>query len=399
MKVVESSGDVATTPEPDVDQRKARRLRDWLTGLGLFAFAILVALIVGEGAVRLVAPQQLILPRPDVWQPSDTFGHIKRPNIRTTMNVGAGTVQFVTDSRGFRIGAGERQSGERRILLLGDSFMEAREVEYEESLAGLLESRLSSQLGETVEVWNAGVSDWEPSHYALQARSILATDSVDLVIIALYLGNDIVKTQTMRFPPRPRLVRHEFRMPQSLTPSEFVDAILYPINDKLEERSHLFLLIKYAIQSVMLGGALSSDYFPSSLRSRLASDGRWDVTADICADIAATAAQRGIPTLVVLVPAVQQTDSAVVNRFLSGFDVDPEAVDIDQPTRIMSGKLGDRGLETLDPLPAFREEGEGLYFRVGYHLNREGHQRLADIVVPPALAQLSRQTELTTGAP
>src|SRR5213076_68873 len=53
--------------------------------LGLGTGSLTGALLLAELLIRLIAPQQLVLVRPDVWEPVDTVGWMFRPNLNTTV--------------------------------------------------------------------------------------------------------------------------------------------------------------------------------------------------------------------------------------------------------------------------------------------------------------------------
>src|SRR6266516_3444108 len=218
----------------------AARLRGALVNSVMLCTSLGLAYLVGEVSVRILAPQQLIVKRPDIWQPVDTLGWMHRPDVTTTINTGERTVHVFTDGDGFRVGRAGRVESKRRVLLLGDSFMEALQVEYEQSLAGLLQARLGTRLGETVAVRNSGVGGWDPPQYLMEARRVLARDRFDLALVSVYLENDVVQAM-QTYPPRPPAVVHPLRLPRRPTWAEFVDAVLYPINDFLEVRSQLFI--------------------------------------------------------------------------------------------------------------------------------------------------------------
>jgi hypothetical protein len=218
---------------PRVQRDGARRLpqiRRALVNMGLVAGSLLVALLLAEVAIRLIAPQQLILVRPDVWQPVDTVGWRFRPNLDTKVNWGERTVRLYTDQDGFRVGRAGRANAppSRRVLLLGDSFMAALQVGYEQSLAGLLESDMH------IAVRNAGQAGWDPPQYYLGAREALARDTFGLVVVSVYLGNDVVTSRPERIPPRVPVEIHHLRVPHSLAKAEVVDALVRPVNDYLE---------------------------------------------------------------------------------------------------------------------------------------------------------------------
>ena len=150
--------------------------RDSFFNLLIAGMALGVALGLAELVVRWLAPQQLVLERPDVWQAIDSLGWAHRPGLNTTINTGERTVRLMTDRDGFRVGQAGRVAGKKRILLLGDSFVEAMQVEYEQSFAGLLEARLAQRFKYAVAVRNTGVAGWDPPQYLIQARRTLDRD-------------------------------------------------------------------------------------------------------------------------------------------------------------------------------------------------------------------------------
>ena len=124
-----------------------------------------------------------------------------------------------------RVGPDGQTRGDTRILLMGDSFMEALQVEYEQSVSALLERLLAEQVGHPVSVWDAGVDGWDPPQYLVRTRQLLARHHFDLEIVALYLGNDVVSRQVDYRPPRAPAERHALRLPRALTKREFIDAV------------------------------------------------------------------------------------------------------------------------------------------------------------------------------
>jgi hypothetical protein len=54
------------------------------------------------------------------------------------------------------------------LVALGDSYLEAMQVEYEDTMTALLEKRLSSRLGRSMRILNTGVGGWDPNQYRIQ---------------------------------------------------------------------------------------------------------------------------------------------------------------------------------------------------------------------------------------
>jgi len=375
--------------------RAGRGLTKFTAGLltvGVLLLSTTAAAALAEWLVRLLAPQQLLIKRPDIWMAVDTLGWVHRPNISTTINTGERTVRVVTDSNGFRVGRDVRSPSKKRILLLGDSFMEAFQVEYEQSLAGLLEVRLPARIGTSVAVVNTGVGGWDPPQYWLQGRALLRRRAFDLVLVSLYLGNDVVLRRPDRFAPRAPTEVHHPRFPRRLGFAELTDAVLYPINDYLVVRSHLFVLLKTRLHTLLMRLHLTGVYFPEVLLRREATSRRWNVTADICRDIAALGQRNDVPTLFVLVPSPYEVDPAAFAQFLRGFGIDSAQVDLDQPGRLMREALERRQLRVVDALPALRaaqNAGPPLYGSIDNHLSPAGHDALEHLIEPEVAALLS----------
>ena len=403
VKRIESSETILDTPTrlaaPAATDPRARLTvvprRSRLRALGINSALVLVSLAIAtcaaELATRAIVPQQLIVLRSDVWEPADTLGWRTIGNLATSINTGERTVSLFTDDQGFRTGKQGRPKGAKRVLVLGDSFMAALQVEYEHSVPGFLESRLPEHLGEPVEVWNAGVPGWEPSQYLLRAKAVLPSAPFDVVLISLYVGNDVVRRKVDAFERRAPALRHSLRFPRSLDLAELIDAVLYPINDFLEERSHLFVFAKKRAQTVMMKTGITAQYFPSEFLRSQANIPSWAATADICEEIASEARRHGARPIFFLIPAPFQVDSAEFHRFVRGFGIDTSAVDLEQPTARLRDELRERNLEVIDALPPLRRAHQAQgpqYGSVDDHLNQLGNRTVADALIPSLVRHL-----------
>lgn len=381
-----------------------KRILSVAANLLLLLTAVFAALVLAEIVVRAAAPQQLIIKRPDVWRPVDRLGWQHQPSIATTINTGERTVSLHTDERGFRVGAEGRSQADVEVLLLGDSFMEALQVDYEQSTAGLLERRLSTRLGRSVGVWNTGVEDWNPNHYLMQAEDLLGERSFDLVLVSLYVGNDAVVGRAEYAPRAPTEVRR-LRLPRAVSRGEVVDALLYPVNDFLETRSHLFVFMRTRLRNLLMRVGLSPVGPPVGVT--LAESGwmAWDFTAGLAADIAAAGAARNAPVVFFLVPSAHQVDPSLFDAFVSAFGLDRSQLDPDQPSKRLLESLQREGLAVVDPLGFMKQRhlgGEQLFGTIDTHLSPSGHIALVDFLEPTLLSLLpsvdSLRATANTGA-
>jgi hypothetical protein len=356
-----------------------RRLFGLITTLMSGALAI----VAGEVMVRRVAPQGLILLRPDIWVPADGLGWTHAAGVDTRVNAGEREIRWRTDENGFRIGSSEPAGGDLTLVALGDSVLEALQVDYEDTMTALLERRLSGRLNRSVRILNTGVGGWDPNQYRIQLMR-LGDRPIDGILVFVYLGNDVVGERVQSYPARPPVARRTLRVPRSFAWKELVAATAYPLNDFLEVRSHLFILFRTRLKYVLMRVGLTAYRFPDTLLRDQSSSDRWKVSADILAEIAQFGQQRNVPTLFVLIPSPAEANPTEASRMADAFGLAAAAIDINQAHRLLGGELKRRNLSTVDatsPLRAAITAGVAdVYGQVDTHLGRAGHRIVAEMV-------------------
>ena len=85
-----------------------------------------------------------------------------------------------------------KPAGEYRILVTGDSFTFAEQVNQQETFTQRLEDRLNAEsAGPTYRVLNAGSNGWATANEAVYLTKEGVRFHPDVVVVALYLGNDV----------------------------------------------------------------------------------------------------------------------------------------------------------------------------------------------------------------
>ena len=132
-----------------------KRGRAWLINGLLAGSAVALTLLACEVGVRMFYPQ------PTALSHQDRYGLAMHwPGITRYLPQYGHDVSFNSAGMRDREHAVGKEAGVFRILVLGDSFMEAFQVPFEASLPSLLEQALGQRTGKRVEVVNAGVSGW-----------------------------------------------------------------------------------------------------------------------------------------------------------------------------------------------------------------------------------------------
>jgi hypothetical protein len=158
-----------------------------LGSLLLAVFGVALACFALEIGVRVL---HLVPTR--FWQPDPLLGSVLIPNVDGWWT--QEDHEFVTHVRINSDGRRDverpaaRAPGTTRILLLGDSFVEALQVDLEEMLA----RRLEADLRGAAEVFSMGVSGYGTPSQLLYFRERGRRLEPDLVLLAFYPGNDVL---------------------------------------------------------------------------------------------------------------------------------------------------------------------------------------------------------------
>ncbi len=369
------------------------------TKVSLVLAAAFVSLFLAEGLLRLLLPQQLVLlDGRQIWQPDEDLGWRMKPNIDTFVDTGEGRVRVVTDTQGRRAGTrsppAQEQPTSIRVLAVGDSFVEALGVDYESTLPRRLELDWTRLTGEPVAVSARAASGWNPYQYYLAVKKELRDHRYDLGVVFLYAANDIIdgtpaitKAQIGR--------RRQFRAPRAWASAEWRGALLYPLNDLLERRSHLFVFLRTKGNLALARFGLTSAYFPEVFRKLFATSPNWDSTVEICRGIRDEFIRHNTPVTFVLLPASYQVHKEMFESYINAFAIERGSVDLEQPNRILAGAFAKNSMTLLDPLELMRagaSRGVLLFGRIDRHLNAEGI-RVVSRFVADAIAEASKPSD------
>jgi hypothetical protein len=171
------------------------RSREIAGGIGLALVGLVVALGLIEGGIRLYRRAYPPAGALFMWTRHAEYGWGLTPGSERISSDYAGEfrVRVRINSRGLRDVEHDLQKppGTFRILVLGDSYVEALQVELEQTFGRLLERDLRSRLGRPVEVISAGVSSWGTDNELQWFRHEGYRYQPDLVLLAFTSSNDV----------------------------------------------------------------------------------------------------------------------------------------------------------------------------------------------------------------
>jgi hypothetical protein len=165
----------------------------------MFANAVLataslcLSLIVAELALRSVVPLDSSSRPFDFRIPHPILGWVLQPNTTYIYEIPEDNVSVTYNSQGWRDLEHdiEKPDGVFRILVLGDSFMEANSVKLEDAFHRQVEE-LAREAGNNVEVINMGVAGYGTLQEYLVFQKIGHSYDPDLVLVGFFDGNDVI---------------------------------------------------------------------------------------------------------------------------------------------------------------------------------------------------------------
>ena len=164
------------------------RLRGLVQNLGLLAVAALVAVAGAEWLLRTWAPQAGFVYRLDPRCLYTLAPGTRKLYLNSEVN-GGRRVLFVVNQDGFRGEALRRNPG-LRVVVYGDSFVEADYTPLRETFTKRLEVRLASALGRDVETVNAGVAGYGPDQELRRFVDEAPRLHPSAAVAVVYAGND-----------------------------------------------------------------------------------------------------------------------------------------------------------------------------------------------------------------
>jgi len=362
-----------------------KHAKGWLS-VGLVIGAIAVGVLLAEAGLRLFYPQQL-----GVWYQDREGLGLHWPGLVTRFPQSSFPVAFNSAGMRDREHAVAKPEGVFRVLVLGDSFMEALQVPFEESFPSVVEHELSQETGRRVEVLNASVSGWGTddelkylTRYGMQWKP-------DLILVVMTLHNDISDNLREQFHTIRNGVLVEQPPPdETLLRYELLQAKAY-----LSTESHAYRLLMRARRAREVRDTASQLHSHVVALFRSPTDAQisrgLELTTRLLERMQALAESERSRFVVVMLPLAVQLSDLGFAEFARSAPGSPGQLEIDRPQRLMS-RVGDHlGVAVIDLLPGFRDwtvhGGRSLYLERDGHWNERGHRLAADLVARELIAR------------
>lgn len=287
----------------------------------------------------------------------------------------------------------ENNKGNYRILLLGDSFMEALQVEFEESFPHLLEVELNKQLSCPIEVINASVSGWGTDDAVTYLSRKGMSLHPNLVLFATTLHNDVSDNLEERYHVRDG----ELLQPKPVTEDSLIRHLNLEIRSYLVSHSHVYQLVYQSWKSfgVAKAGGRLTEHVVELMRNEPGAKvkGGWWITQRLFEEANRLTLHGDAHMAVFPIPLVYQVDDRAYAELLAAYHLSGEQFDPHRPQVTLFQILQEEGIPGVDIFPEFIRHmqasgGQPLYIRGDGHWNQAGHlaaasavsRQLADII-------------------
>ena len=189
---------------------------------------------------------------------SKEYHHDLSPFINEIEKWGKNSQHLITNSLGFRDSTNRTVSKEKkgkRILLVGDSFIEGLGYDYEFTLAGLLKKKI----GSSYEILNSAVSSYSPTIYYLKTKYLIENGyQFDQVLVFLDVS-DIVDEMYLEFDSKGKL-----KIPEEINKKNNLKNKFYDFTYFLRDNFIIFRFLSILSDNTeALKNSLKNRYFAS----------------------------------------------------------------------------------------------------------------------------------------
>jgi|GEM_PF-3289442 hypothetical protein len=358
-------------------------MRSTFINIALLLGSIVVSLFMFEGALRVKAafkPCHALgsIPNPLVWhlRPANQDLHLRCEEYDTI---------YRTNSSGFRgpeFPSMEKSDDTARVVFLGDSFVEAIEVEEDERFPRLVDT----ELGEKTDAVILGYAGSSPVHALAYYRHIGGLYSPDVVVHAFYSVNDIIEhdddfsqseSGTIQVQPHP----HEnWRL--RLGRNSLLVQLVY---DRVYRPIRLGFIEEEEASIREISGPFFN--FTKDGYNDLETKGAWQYTKSIMQTLQAEVEADGAQLVIIMIPPfflVHEERKIELEELFSGY-LPLEDLDYTSTYDRLVEELRSTNILVVDPIEALQlayANGERIYLPKDPHVTEVGHRILADELLP-----------------
>jgi hypothetical protein len=369
-----------------------------LAGALVAAAAVLLVLVVGEAALRLAGYRPPVLVETGVkgtyrFVPGGSFTYVGfRPGS---------PVEFRTPIVLNKLGFHDRDYDEARptpktyrVMVLGDSYVAAMEVDNRQAFHKLLEARLNAEdpLGRgSYEVIAFGQGNRAQEAELNWLRTYGPRYKPDLVLLVFFCGNDVMENSPGTYGPATAFAGFYQKViaPRKIALYNRLFAVRASrLNGFVAERiatfysMHMNLFHRDVSREQLAGPDVGVYRTPPTPEWQEA----WRTTAFLLGEVRQEAARQGAGYAMTVISGPQAIAEAGQEGLRNAGD---RGVDLTQPDRWVAGWCGENNVPSLSLAKALRDaDPRRVFWRYDAHLTPFGHQVAAAALYPFLVEQM-----------
>lgn len=268
---------------------------------------------------------------------------------------------YITDNQGVRVPYPGFKKRKPDWVFFGDSYTQGAQVNYSD----LYTSRLQEFLPNN-SILNLGISGFSLQEHYNIILDYIKTNEPQKVFLQLCVLNDFLPAQEND----------------------------YGVNEWLVENSDLYRLIWFANNEDDDSSKIQGRWilpFSRSLKynktynllNKNKSKEKREILAYTCRKLSSLSKQlkkRGIEFIIILIPTKEQVYSAYFNSLINNTKIEKTSINLEYISSFLL-KISSKRFKLIDVLEQFRKNKQMLYFKIDEHLNKFGHDYLAQIIV------------------
>ncbi len=354
-----------------------RRISIGMKQCGLIAIIVVAEFAILEAGLRVFGQSEAGAAFQSLFITESQVGYRLRPGATIRYWTSEFDTELAINAQGVRDddAIGPKAEGERRVLILGDSYVFAVQVPFRDTMGERLEAHLNeSGTGSRWRVINGGVQGYGPVEQWLFYRHVAAQFDPDIVLVLVSVGNDAIEA----FDARATLAAggitqgNETARPRS------------PLRDIVRSSVVLQIVRQRADQlRARVSNAVAERPLAIYLEDPPAMVGEGiTIATHAFGRIAEEAQQHGAAAAFVLMPARFETNDAEFERVSAAATGMGRVVKRHAATERFSSALTPLGYPILNLLPVFASTRDvsTLHFVRNSHLTARGHQVAADAI-------------------
>ncbi len=363
-------------------------LLKWVANISLVLVSTSLALLLGEVCLRLIWPRT-VNHHQIFCEFDSTLGWRKIPNFSAKRQTSEYSITETFNSKGIR---GEdypvpKPPGEKRVMILGDSFAEGYSVAFENLFSEHLKRNLNSDQSQRYQVINCGTGGYSTDQELLFYQMEGVHYQPDIVVLLFYFNDVWFNAQCKYW----RGEKPCFKLGEdaSLLPPQLPNPAAEEENKRFYEESRLFQRGQSAwkrFKRVCFGSCptLPPDYLPFLLEPNVELNQAWQVTEALLANLHQTAKSNGAQLLVTLAPPQEALDTEAYRQFVKEYCLSETDLDIHRPTKELEKICQRLDISFFDPTSCFikemTDEKTSLYFPKDAHWNPAGHRLMGRLL-------------------